>query len=644
MDPDGKTVATVAGPSTQENPEVSRETMAVVYAAEDVIPGPERDEGNDEVRQKFPSCDPLGLETIVVQDPATKTGAQLFNQDNGAIDRSQALAYQFKDGLHTFSVPVKDHSASTLDEEGRDPTFTLSSVSFELAPVAVTQDPDTGKITQEFSIVPAGTLPLSHSGASAADLTNTRTIKAGKKKRDKKAAVLKRTGNDVAVTELSLPKRIKVEEEHLEMACEWADCDFQTDNMNAFMAHVSSHVDNDVPLTDEGGEEEEVEGSSSGVKPKQPPDQQLFGCLWQDCDHQTPSSGEIVRHIHFHTYHTKLKSRGKNVLTATGIEPCKMDARLRNRLPDLSEPFVCLWEGCTEPPVFSQATLFYWHTQWHSEEFRGEKEIKCKWKDCSTMTKSVAKLREHVRVHSQERVVGCPVCGGLFANRSKFFDHCKRQEDSSHLSLKCSYCNKTFAIERLLRDHMRAHINQFKCPLCDMTCPQPSNLVSHMSYRHFQVRSFQCNECPYKGKTSDCLQKHYRNVHVQPAAATYECPYEGCKWVGKTKAGAKAHIDRVHEKVSKYECHLCEKRFLRGAYLTQHLTSVHKLRWPSGHTRFRYRRDDATGIFTLQTIRLESTELIEKETESQEDGGGADDVIMQHDVLGDVIEEDSEAF
>ncbi len=48
---------------------------------------------------------------------------------------------------------------------------------------------------------------------------------------------------------------------------------------------------------------------------------------------------------------------------------------------------------------------------------------------------------------------------------------------------RCSYCNKRFGVERLLRDHMRAHINNYRCPMCDMTCPTPSSLKSHVRYK-----------------------------------------------------------------------------------------------------------------------------------------------------------------
>jgi hypothetical protein len=40
----------------------------------------------------------------------------------------------------------------------------------------------------------------------------------------------------------------------------------------------------------------------------------------------------------------------------------------------------------------------------------------------------------------------------------KFLDHCKRQEEEESSAYTCSNCGKTFALERLLRDHVRSHM------------------------------------------------------------------------------------------------------------------------------------------------------------------------------------------
>lgn len=46
---------------------------------------------------------------------------------------------------------------------------------------------------------------------------------------------------------------------------------------------------------------------------------------------------------------------------------------------------------------------------------------------CTCTFKDRCKLREHLRSHTQEKVVACPTCGGMFANNTKFLDHIRRQ-------------------------------------------------------------------------------------------------------------------------------------------------------------------------------------------------------------------------
>ena len=46
-----------------------------------------------------------------------------------------------------------------------------------------------------------------------------------------------------------------------------------------------------------------------------------------------------MRHINFHSFHTKIKCHGLNMLTSHGLQPCLLDPAQRNIVPDLSEPF-----------------------------------------------------------------------------------------------------------------------------------------------------------------------------------------------------------------------------------------------------------------------------------------------------------------
>ena len=99
----------------------------------------------------------------------------------------------------------------------------------------------------------------------------------------------------------------------------------------------------------------------------------MFACLWAECGFETGSSEKMVRHIHFHGFHTKIKCHGSNMLARHQLAPCTLDPAQRNIVPDLSEPPVCGWAGCSQAgAVWSQPHRFYRHVQEHGEERRGK--------------------------------------------------------------------------------------------------------------------------------------------------------------------------------------------------------------------------------------------------------------------------------
>jgi len=392
--------------------------------------------------------------------------------------------------------------------------------------------------------------------------------------------------------EARTPKRKRFyRNEVLNLLCEWNSCFLIYGRIEDFMRHVATHV------------------KDAEVKINPTPLPNTFLCLWAMCGFECSNSDEMVRHIHFHTFHTKIKCHGENMLNSDSKIPrCKLDSSQRNKLPDLTNPFVCEWEGCQQSDVnWHMPQDFYWHVRDHPEELRG-KELKCLWRGCSKQDSAVSKIKEHMKCHSQEKLVGCPNCGGMYANRVKFFDHCTRQHGKEHgVSLQCPKCAKTFAIERHLRDHMRAHINFYKCPYCDMTCPSPSTLATHIRYRHTDAKPYSCEFCSYKGKTPSDIKSHVR-VHYHEVEI--ECQEDGCSFKCRSKLTMKHHESSIHNNlIPKYACHLCDTKVFKGTELSKHLVNEHKFSLPSGHSRFRYTKDDVTGLFHLQTVRFENVEV-----------------------------------
>jgi hypothetical protein len=117
---------------------------------------------------------------------------------------------------------------------------------------------------------------------------------------------------------------------------------------------------------------------------------------------------------------------------------------------------------------------------------------------CTAEVKTAYKLREHARVHSEEKIIGCPGCGLTFTSRGKLQDHLLRQEEKTP-EIRCSHCFKTFSSERILRDHQRRHINYYRCNICNMTLASPAAIANHHKYRHQTERPYKCTKegCNY---------------------------------------------------------------------------------------------------------------------------------------------------
>ncbi|KAG7252109.1 hypothetical protein CRUP_024044, partial [Coryphaenoides rupestris] len=145
---------------------------------------------------------------------------------------------------------------------------------------------------------------------------------------------------------------------------------------------------------------------------------------------------------------------------------------------------------------------------------------------------------------------------------------------------------------------MRTHVNHYKCPLCDMTCPSPSSLRNHIKFRHSNERPYSCEYCEYSCKNLVDLRKHLDTHTSEPA---YCCDAGGCTYTARTVRTMKIHYKREHE---------C---FTRGNNLTVHLRKKHQFKWPSGHPRFRY-TSPLLLLLLLLLLLNDTSEFSESET------------------------------
>jgi len=397
-------------------------------------------------------------------------------------------------------------------------------------------------------------------------------------------------------------KKVSVRNGPLRLLCEWQGCGEVFYDSSIYYKHVEDHFVS------------HVSDANRMIKPGE------HKCLWDLCEFVTTDCDDLLRHVWFHCYHTKVKWFGECVAKQEDLAKCE-GTQNRNLIPDLPNGFECEWDGCNK--VWDIPDLFYDHVyQVHGlgasmETLQtGEEVYRCQWKGCNyyhvrkpNVKPSLAKskLKDHLRTHTKERMFACPDCGNLYVNKTKFMDHIFRQSDSKTHQYQCTHCSRTFATERLLKDHVRHHVNNYKCPLCEMTCPNPSAVKHHMKYKHSNNRPFKCMYCDYTAKTMYDLRTH---VNFHKTHATFKCEVEGCNYKVRTQQNLDLHMRTKHNQPgAKWVCHICEAEYECGSKLTNHLIDVHKYMWPPGHTRFRYKLDK-DGNNRLQSYRYESVNLI----------------------------------
>lgn len=120
-----------------------------------------------------------------------------------------------------------------------------------------------------------------------------------------------------------------------------------------------------------------------------------------------------------------------------------MDSSTKNVLVDISSVLLCGWIGCAAE--FFDAESFFIHVDTHATEdvdipMMSKEKLKkvryahCKWVKCDAAFKTKSHLKNHLRSHTQKKVIACPVCGVWFCNRNSFLNHCYRQETPTDVS------------------------------------------------------------------------------------------------------------------------------------------------------------------------------------------------------------------
>lgn len=197
---------------------------------------------------------------------------------------------------------------------------------------------------------------------------------------------------------------MRLVEEPLKLNCFWNDCGVLFTDYREFIQHVNMHAE-EAALTDNS----------------------MYNCMWQECHHVSKDIKTLIQHVCYHGYHTKLKNIGSNVLERIKLPKCTQISHFV--IPESVGEYICEWGDCYRQ--FSTYFDFLEHIKVHINSNpkyckKGE-IIECCWRGCISKFASQYKLSDHLRSHTKERVIACPTCGNMFATKTKFCDHRRRQ-------------------------------------------------------------------------------------------------------------------------------------------------------------------------------------------------------------------------
>jgi len=187
---------------------------------------------------------------------------------------------------------------------------------------------------------------------------------------------------------------------------------------------------------------------------------------------------------------------------------------------------------------------------------------------CTICGKMFRNLEVHVRLHRRPDYE-CPDCGRKFVRSDYLKEH--RRVHSNERPFLCMECGLSFKAPSHLRDHLKSHadVRRYRCDQCGKWFRRASHRSEHIRNVHEGVKAFQCKQCPRAFSTANGLKLHVMgHTNERPHA----CPM--CPKQFKRSAKLEQHMV-THTGERPFPCRFCERRFTQTSAVKMHEATQH---------------------------------------------------------------------
>ncbi|XP_055623935.1 zinc finger protein 69-like [Toxorhynchites rutilus septentrionalis] len=160
---------------------------------------------------------------------------------------------------------------------------------------------------------------------------------------------------------------------------------------------------------------------------------------------------------------------------------------------------------------------------------------------------TVSSLNVHKRMH--ENPHKCPYCDRRYSNKRNISLHVQmyHMAENAPCPSTCSYCDKVFPTKQSLANHEKIHTKAVSCEYCGKIFVGKHKLQLHIQRKHERVRKYECHLCHKKLNSLDAVQVHIRIMHSDKE---YNCKY--CPRTYTSELSLRYH-EKKHEENPSYK-------------------------------------------------------------------------------------------